>query len=493
MRLHRAFSSEQEQDNLEGTKSSTLQMLLAESMRREQFLIERLLQQCDGIQVGNILPSENSDDGAMGNSGDTTKLSHSEFLPLHLSGQADGEKPQILGGDVAGEVSPQPINTLSGDLGRLDGFSPRHGSTVNHVDPRPPVPHHLVGAPADREKIAGQDACQTHPVRHYTGLYIDQSSDGSGMETMATTKPAQGILLSDAIETVLRHWSETEALEKSSLIKFTDLLHRYENFTRNLGVTLLGEQSESIAAQWIQAKGKDRSGNIVYPATSTMNTRRSALRKFFRDAETLKLSDSGLVVKTYVAPRQTGLARPLTKEEASSIWMYAKDAGAHTRRPVMFALLLSGVHSSEVGLITVKDVDVANRRVWAHGDTSRIQARWVIIPDPYFRAVVERIDFIRGWLPEHRTFETFQLTQGATKKPMGYSQNRAASACKEVFRMVGLSKDPSVTPSSVSLYAGAQMLNTGERIETIARVLGYASLDSCAKALGYYWEIGEVS
>ena len=76
---------------------------------------------------------------------------------------------------------------------------------------------------------------------------------------------------------------------------------------------------------------------------------------------------------------------------------------------------------------------------------------------------------------------------------MGYSQNRAASACKEVFRMVGLSKDPSVTPSSVSLYAGAQMLNTGERIETIARVLGYASLDSCAKAIGYDWETGEVA
>jgi integrase/recombinase XerC len=307
---------------------------------------------------------------------------------------------------------------------------------------------------------------------------------------MATTKPMQGILITDAVQAVLKHWHETEAVKPQTLIKFTSLLERYAKFATNLEAPFLAAQTEEIAAQWIRSKGRDKSG-IVEPAASTMNTRRSALRKFFRDAETLNLSDSGLVVRAYVAPRPTGLARPLTEEEAGRVWMYAKDAGPHTRRPVMFALLLSGVHSSEVGLITVNDVDISNQRVWAHGDTSRLKPRWVNLEEPYFTAITERIDFVRDWLPPHYGFGTFQLTQGHFKRPRGGSQNRAASACTEVFRMAGLHKIPEITPSSVSLYAGARMLRDGERIEFIAKMLGYASLDSCVQALGFDWEKGE--
>ncbi|NUT70387.1 site-specific integrase [Pseudarthrobacter sp. C4D7] len=309
---------------------------------------------------------------------------------------------------------------------------------------------------------------------------------------MATTKPEQGILITDAVQVVLKHWAETNALQDESLLTFEKLLTRYATFVTKLGVPALADQSEDLAAQWIQAKGRDRSGNVKLPALSTMNTRRAALRKFFRDADALNLSDTGLFVRVYVAPRPTGLARPLTKDEAERVWLYAKDSGSNTRRPVMFALLLSGVHSSEVGLITTSDVDIANQRVWAHGSTDRIEPRWVHLPDPYFAAVVDRLNYLRGWVPPFRTFETFQLTQGTTHRPAGKSQNRAASACKEVFKMAGLHNDPRITPSSVSLYAGSRMLIEGERLEVITQTLGYSSLDACAKALGYDWKTGEI-
>lgn len=484
------------QDNrhcpLSETEYSLLQELLAKAFSREEFLLQGFFQECHSTEIGHSPAVQDSSDGRMRNAGQLSESTGTNFLSLHLIPQAPSEEPSVLGRDVIGEVSFNPINPLASEFGGTSSASLRHESTVSQVVTRPPIPHHLVGAPADRAEKDGSDTCQNPPHRYYTGLYIDQSSDGSGTETMATTKPTQGILLSDAVEAVLEYWAETEALTASSLAKFTELLHRYANFTKNLGALTLAEQSEAIAAQWIKAKGKDRSGNVVQPSTSTMNTRRSALRKFFRDTETLNLSANGLVVRTYVAPRPSGLARPLTFEEARKVWMYAKDAGPHTRRPVIFALLLSGVHSSEVGLITVKDVDVANHRVWAHGDTARIKPRWVNIPEPYFTAVIERIEFLRGWLPEYRTLERFQLTQATSKQPMGYSQNRAASACKEVFRMIGVHNDPRVTPSSVSLFAGAQMLANGERIESIARTLGYASLDSCAKALCFDWETGEI-
>lgn len=158
----------------------------------------------------------------------------------------------------------------------------------------------------------------------------------------------------------------------------------------------------------------------------------------------------------------------------------------------MFALLLSGLHSSEVGVITADDVDVANKRVWAHGDTQRVKPRWVNIKEPYWAAVCERIEYLRGWMPPHRELGSFRIAQGTSVTPQGYSQNRVAAACKEVFRMAGLDKKADITPSSVSLHAGSQMLIDGERIETITQMLGYASLDSCANALGYDWVTGEI-
>lgn len=460
----------------------------------EQLLIQSLLQQCDGGEVGNVSPLNNSENSAVGNA--TSQLAQravTDLLLLQFLNQRIREQSGVLSRDVSGEVSSQPVNAVTSDLSRPDSFSLSHGSTVNHVDRRPTVPHRLVGAPANRGKISDQDACQFPPLRYYTGLYIDQSSQLARTETMATTKPVQGILLKDAVEAVLEHWKETGALKEKSLQKFTSLLRRYASFATNLGADTLAQQSEELAAQWIKSKGRNRSKAIVLPADSTMNTRRSALRKFFRDAEEMKLSDSGLVVKAYVAPRPKGLARPLTDEEARKVWTYAKDAGPHTRRPAIFALLLSGVHSSEVGLITVNDVDIPNQRVWAHGDTSRIKPRWVKLDEPYFGAIIERIDYLRDWMPPHRTLATFQLTQGTSVQPRGYSQNRAAAACKEVFRMLGLHNVPDITPSSVSLHAGARMLRAGERIETITKVLGYASLDSCAKALCFDWETGEIA
>lgn len=465
----------------------------SQSRSRQQFNPESLLQSSDSCEVGDSSTINDRSDSAVGDSSQFSQLPSSNLLPPRGDNQSLGEESAVFSSRIAGEVGTEPINVFSSNFSGADGLPLHHASTVNHVDVHPPVPHHLVGAPADNPQRFRKEACQNHPVRYYSGLYIDQSGLSEGAGKMATTKPETGILLKDAVEAVLKHWSETNALTEKSLQKFDDLLHRYCIFTANLGAPALMDQSEAIAAQWINAKGRDRSRNIIEPSTSTQNLRRSALRKFYRDAEILKLADTGLMVRTHVAPRPVGLARPLTDDEAHRVWMVANDAGPCTRRPVMFALLFSGIHSSEVGLITVRDVDTNNRRIWAHGDTQRLQSRWIDIQEPLWTAILQRIQYVREWMPAHQSIENFQLTQGASKKPMGYSHNRAASACKEVFRMVGLHKEADITPTSVSLYCGGRMLREGERIETIAQTLGYASLDSCAKALGYNWVTGEIA
>lgn len=466
--------------------------LPAESAGWEQLLLQRLLKQSNSGEIGDMLPLNNSENGAVGDTSQLSQLAITNLLLLQLVNQRLGEQPRVLSGDVPGEVSNKPVNTIASNLSGPDSFPLSHGSTVNQIDRRPPVPHHLVGAPADRLKLVRQDACQSAHGSYYTGLYIDQSSEPMGTETMATTKPAQGILITDAVEAVLQHWAETDALKEKSLQKFTSLLRRYATFATNLDAPSLAEQSEELAAKWIQAKGHDRSGNIVAPALATMGTRRAALRKFFRDAETLQLSDKGLFVRVHINPRPVGLARPLREEEADAVWLHAKDAGPSARRPVVFALLFAGLHSSEVGHITVSDFDIANQRVWAHGDTDRITPRWVTISEPYWTAVAERINYLRDWMPPHRVLETFKVAQGTSSTPISSPQSRVAAACAEVFRMAGLHKNPDITPSSVSLYSGSRMLIDGERIETIAEALGYSSLDSCAKALGYNWKTGEI-
>lgn len=464
----------------------------SQSWSGQQFPAESLLQQGDGPKVRNEAPLDDAQHGRVGDTGEPSDFTESELLLVHGCDERASEQAGVLGGNVRGEVGSEPRDAFPGDLSGSDSFPLRHGSTVDHPLHTTYVPWNLVGAPADLVLAFSQGSCQTPGSRVYSGgLYIDHSISME-VDAMAKTKPEQGILLIEAVDLVLKHWKEAEALTEASYAKFDDLLHRYAKFAQAHNVPVLADQTEALAAKWIKANGTSRHGVVSEPATSTQNTRRSALRKFYRDAEELRIHGSGLVVRTRVGPRPPGLARPLTEEEARNVWLYAKDAGPRTRRPVMFALLLSGVHSSEAGIITTSDVDIANQRVWAHGDTTRMEARWVKIPDLYFAAIVERVEYLRAWMPPHRTFETFQLTQGTSKQPMGHAQNRAASACAEVFRRAGLGDDPRITPSSVSLYAGSRMLIDGERIEVIAHALGYKSIDSCVAALGYDWQTGEI-
>lgn len=462
------------------------------SRRRQQFPAESFLQKGDSTEIGDGAPFDDAQDGRMGNTSKSTQLTESEPLIIYGSNKRAGEQPRVLGGDVSRQVSGEPLDAFPGDLSGSDSLPLSHGPTVDHRARSAAVPWHLVGAPADLVLAFRQRSCQTPASRACSGgLYIDHSINME-LDAMAITKPEQGILLIDAVEIVLKHWKDTDALTAQSYAKFDDLLHRYATFAGAHNVPVYADQTEALAAKWIKAKGKTRHGVISEPALATQNTRRSALRKFYRDAEKLNLDGSGLIVRTPIARRATGLTRPLTEEEARKVWLYAKVAGPYTRRPVMFALLLSGVHSSEAGIITTSDVDIANQRVWAHGDTTRMESRWVKISDLYFTAVVERVEYLRAWIPPHRTFETFQLTQGTSMRPMGQAQNRAASACVEVFRRAGLGDDPRITPSSVSLYAGSRMLIDGERVEVIAHSLGYKSIDSCVAALGYNWQTGEI-
>jgi integrase len=466
--------------------------LSAKSRRGQQLPTESLLQQGDGAEVRDCVPLDDAQDSGVRDTRKPTHLTESQLLLIYGGNKRVGEQPGVLGRDICGEVSSEPLNAFSGDLSGSDSLPLRHGPTIDHPARSAAAPWHLVGAPADLVLAFRQDPCQTPSSRAYSGgLYIDHSIKPE-VDAMAITKPEQGILLIDAVEIVLKHWKDTDALTALSYAKFDDLLHRYAGFAKAHSLPVYADQTEAIAAKWIKANATNRHGVVSKPALATQNTRRSALRKFYRDAEELHLHGSGLIVRTPIARRPPGLARPLTDEEAQNVWLHAKDAGPHTRRPVMFALLLSGVHSSEAGLITTSDVDTANQRVWAHGDTNRMEPRWVKIPDLYFATIVERIEYLREWMPPHRTFETFQLTQGTSKRPMGQVQNRAASACVEVFRKAGLGKDPRITPSSVSLYAGSRMLIYGERVEVIAHALGYKSVDSCIAALGYDWQTGVI-
>ncbi len=458
----------------------------------EKLAPHSLFEQSYGAQVGNSLTLDDAQDCAMGDSSSPAYLPDADVQVLHGCDESNSEQTGVLGGKISGEVSRQPIGSFTGDLGGTNSSLLDHAPTLSDVDARPPVPHTLVGAPADRQKAVGQHACQNDQARANIGRYIDHLNLPMGADTITTQKPLTGILLSDAVDSVLAHWKRTKTLTEKTICKFEQELRRYVKYTNYNGPTLLADQTEELATQWIKSRGENRQGVIETPTPAAQGNRRLALRKFYRDAEMLKLSESGLVVRTYIPPRTPNIARPLTEAEARNVWSFANDAGPHRRTPVMIALLLSGVHSSEVGLLTVGDFDRANHKIWVHGETSRLKPRWVSLVEPMLTTVVERVDYLTNTVRTSNPLESYQLTQGNSSRPMGYSQNRAASACKEVFFKAGLGSDSRITPTSISLYAGLRMLLEGARIEEITCVLGYSSLDTCAKALGYDWETGEL-
>jgi integrase len=276
------------------------------------------------------------------------------------------------------------------------------------------------------------------------------------------------------VELVVDNLARNRGLAPASLARLTDLQQRFARFlSHGPGLRAMEEVSARHVRAFVEARGQD--GQRV--SVATMHLRRSAVRLLFEEARRMGLIDEDPVRDLSLPPRSSLQTRPLTDDEIALCRSFSLRSLTDTKWPAAWALAEAGVRCRELPRILVRDLDLASGtlRVRAGGRTP------------------SRITTLTSWgLP---VLKQHLRSTPTTETPiLPFRSSTPASAFALAHRLIagtlkrsGLGDEPDVTPASVATWRGASELAGGTRIEEIARMLGYRSLDRSAEAIGFRW------
>lgn len=293
--------------------------------------------------------------------------------------------------------------------------------------------------------------------------------------------------LSTAADSVLGIWQariESGVMSPQTVDKFGLLIRRFARFCAAHDATTPAQVSPALAIAFVTASGRNRSGAIVAPTVATQHQRRAVLRLFARDAIAAGYLLTDPTEGLALPPREQFETRPVTEDEATLLRRFAESWATPTRHAATIALALAGVHTGEIAAVRLRDVSAD--RVCAPG-TLRCTTRSLPLDAWSVRVIRERVEAIR--LRSDGTPDSSLVSTG--RGTAAQQQARACTAIRDVVRRAGLGAEPDIKPTSVSHFAAAQTFARTQRIDAAATVLGYASLDAAARAIGWDWQ-GEI-
>jgi integrase/recombinase XerC len=246
--------------------------------------------------------------------------------------------------------------------------------------------------------------------------------------------------LTAAVQAVTEAWIADGVLAAQTLDKFGLLTRRFARFSAAHNVTALAAVDRPLVVKFVAAKGRTRHGVVTDAAVATMHNRRAALRAFFRTARRLRLTIDDPTTDIDVPARQSSAQRPLSDDEAALVRLFSERA-TPTRHAPTAALLLAGAHTSELGHITVADLDVHTSTVWAHG-SGKHQPRTLALDGWSVRVLAERAAHLTRPLPT-RIPPPVLCTGAGGSDP--HKQARVCVTVREILTRSGLSDDPGST------------------------------------------------
>lgn len=247
-------------------------------------------------------------------------------------------------------------------------------------------------------------------------------------------------------------------------------LHRFHSFCeRGFGVIELFRVTPAIAEAFITAPGAAGA-----PSIREQHSRRGGLRLLFRSARAAGLDVGDPTLDIALPMRSLNRARPLADDEialcrASTAWSLVD-----SRHAACWALVEATCRTGELPYIRREDVDLEARRVWLHGGR-RTSPRWGLLSEWGVGQLDRRLDA-----------SSSSLLYGGDQPREG-GRVSSSLAILEVLRRAGLATEPDVRPSSITAWAGRQVLAATGRIDVVAQRLGLRSLDRAASYIGWDW------
>ena len=247
-------------------------------------------------------------------------------------------------------------------------------------------------------------------------------------------------------------------------------LGRFEWFcARGFEVRELVEVTPAIAEAFVRAPTDGGP-----PSVREQHTRRGAIRLLFRTARASGLEVGDPTLDLDLPSRPLKRARPLTDDEITLCRACTAWSLTDSRHAICWTLAEATCRAGELPYIGAEDLDLENRRVWLHGGR-RTAPRWGHLSDWGANQLEHRI-------PGQTTALVYD---GAQAREGG--RVSSSLAILDVLRRAGLADDPDVRPSSITAWAGRQVLAETGRIDVVAHRLGVRSLDRAASFISWDW------
>ncbi|MFE6739030.1 hypothetical protein [Streptomyces tubercidicus] len=262
---------------------------------------------------------------------------------------------------------------------------------------------------------------------------------------------------------------------------------RLLRYTTALGVSRLDDVTDTVAQGFTDSPGRDRHGNITpVPADSTRRLRKSGVDALFTEARRLGLTAKAPLLDLPPIPRSA--RRPvgsLTDDDIDNLRFHAECGMPQTRHAAVLALLLSGLHTGEIGWTSTADIDHTHARVWAAG-AARITARYCPLDDPWCQDVLDqRVRHLLKHSAPSGPPPALAITADA---PAHRRQSSVCTAFGEIVLHSGTKPDGrSARPRDVTGWLAAKIFAESGQIADVALLLGLSTLDGAARLAGYDW------
>ena len=137
----------------------------------------------------------------------------------------------------------------------------------------------------------------------------------------------------------------------------------------------------------------------------------------------------------------------------------------------------------------MNDVDLPNRRVWAHGGGYRFRDRWITLEDDWcVAAIARRIEVVRSDPRQLQTADPWLVYRPHPTTPT--EKRQAASigpTLTGLLKTAGVYEPGVIRVESIREWLAARVFAETGRIEDVALRLGMSSLDAAAHLVGYEW------
>ncbi|MDB2215853.1 site-specific tyrosine recombinase XerC [Mycobacteroides abscessus subsp. massiliense] len=277
------------------------------------------------------------------------------------------------------------------------------------------------------------------------------------------------------------HWSMMQSekrIRELTLATFKSMAVRFESFLRRSGIESLTEVTTDIAVDFSTALARDRRRRTADPSPATRFAKLSFVRFVFRTGRQIGLVAHDPTAMLELPRLESVRRRSLTHEEAELVRFYGQQVpGEH--HPVTIELLLAGAHTAEAGYLTVEDFDERRSLIRLPG-SARLRPRALDLPPDLCRQVARHVRYLTS---VGRT----RLCGRESETSQTLRQTAISVHARAVLTRAGIT-DPTVTPTSITLYSGLVVFEETGRIEDVANRLGMASLDATARSIGFRWQ-----